>query len=239
MNLAAIGGRLRDLEKEGRLEKLLGQRDDAMPWGDIVWMLQWPGWIGVGIQIWRMANAATVTKDVPPAEMAWCVILALVAAGLGLAGRFVRTKEQRVRQRLRRRGLVVPAALVQANDAFFDPGNDRWLPGSVLVSFDPAVVDRPETLARVGKSLFAMRRADRRTLRPEHAAIAWTLYHEMGPTPSIAVPPELTEGLRDCLLVSAMLPPKPALWQSLFVCLALPGESSPAGAAVVAADVLA
>lgn len=239
MNFAAIGGRLRDLEKQGKLEKMLGLRDDTMPWGDIVWMLQWPGWIGVGIQIWRMANAATATKDVPPAEMAWCVVLALVAAGLGLAGRFVRTKEQRVRQRLRRSGLVVPAALVQANDAFFDADNDRWLPASVLVSFDPAVVDRPETLARVAKSLFAMRRADRRTLRPAHAAIAWTLYHEMGPTPSIVVPPELTEGLRDCVLVSAMLPPKPALVQSLFVCLALPGETSPAGAAVLAADVVA
>lgn len=240
MNLAAIGVRLRELDENGKLDKLLGESDDSMPWADIVEMLQWPAMIGIAIHVWQLANLASATKaSPPPAEIGWLFLLVLVALGLRYGSRFLRTQKERLRRRLRRRGLVVPATLVQANNGFFEPDNDKPWPATVLVSFDPTVVDRAETLARVGNRVFGLKRADRRTLSPEHAALAWDLYHEMGPTKVLPVPADLTEGLRDCVLVSVTLPAQPLEIGPSIVCLALPGESSPIGVAVLPASIAA
>lgn len=238
MNLTDIAARLRELDGKGELDKLLGESDDSMPWSDIVEILQWPAMIGIAIHVWQLANVASATKASPSsAEIGWLCLLVLVALGLRYGSRFLRTPKQRLRRRLRRRGLVVPAAVVQVNNAFFAEDNDRAWPGSVLVSFDPTVVDRIETLARVAKRLFTLKRADRRTLAPDHAALAWNLYHELGPTKALPVPADITEGLRDCVLVSVVMPPRPLEVGPSIVCLALPGESSPDSVAALPASI--
>jgi hypothetical protein len=68
---------------------------------------------------------------------------------------------------------------------------------------------------------------DRRILPPDWVELAWTLYHEMGPTRSLQAPPELCPGLDGCWLVSATIPAKPLREGLALRVLALPGDDSP------------
>jgi hypothetical protein len=239
VNRAALLERLRELEARGRLEKVLVARDEALPWTEVLWLLQYPAMLGVAIHVVCMANAAAATGGAPPAiAFVWLVVLALVAIALRHGWRFARTPAQRLRVRLREHGVLAAGAIVQVNDAFWGEDNDQWLPGSVLVSFDPDAWQRPEALAASARRLFALRDSDRRTLPPEQAALAWDLYHSMWLVQSSRVPSELCDGLRDCWLATAMFPPLPLRDGELLVVLALPGETSPDALALLPAAVV-
>ena len=238
MNLSGISTRLRELDRQSKLEKLLAPVDETLPWAEILNVLHWPAMIGIAIHVCCMA---LVAKEQPPSrgDIGWLALLVFVAIVLKFGSPLARTRMQRLRRQLRRRGLVVPAAIVQANHAFHAPDNKQWLPASLLVAFDPAVLQRPEALAGAAERLFALKGADRRTLPPDHVPIAWSLYHEMGPVASVPVPPELVDGLRDCVLASVMLPPQPLRSTDLLLCLGLSGQPSPHAIAVIPQSAIA
>ena len=234
MNLGAIRDHLRDLERKEKLEKQLAPNDDGLPWADLVWLLQVPAWLGLGIHIYRLATTAMETKQsVPKDEFAWLVLLALVAVVLKFVPPLFRTREQRLRCRVRRTGAFVPAAIVQANSNWYAEGNDRWQPGAVLVSLDPAAMAQPERLAAVAHRVAQWKTQDRRGMAPAQAAVAWQLYHEMGMLPAVAVPPESCDGLRDCLLFSTLLPPSPLRAGPALLGLVVAGETAPEALAMI------
>lgn len=239
MNFQPIERRLAELRKQGKLEEVLHQRVETLPWSEILYVFHYVAIAGLGVHIVRMAMTASQTKERPAdAEFLWFVVLAFVAVALRIASLFARTKAERVMRKVRKHGRCVPAAIVQANPAFFAPGNDQWVPADLLVSFDENAMRSPERLSAVARRLESLRHLDRRTLPPEQAEIAWGLYHEMGPRPSDPVPAALSEGLRDCLLVSVMLPPRPLLEDDCLVGLAIANELSPFAVAVLPAEVM-
>ncbi len=240
MNLAAVRERLTELEDARKLERQLAARDDALSWSDLAWLLQFPAMIGVAIHVVRLANASAATGTAPPRdEWLWLVALALVAIGLHFGWQLARTPVERLRARVREDGVLAAGAIVQVADAFFAAGNDRWLPGNVLVCFDARAWREPQRLVAAAKRLFALRAEDRRTLPPEHAALAWKLYHELGPTQSWSVPSDLCDGLKECWLTSVMVPPEPLRDGELLVVLALPDQTSPDAVALLPHAVLA
>ena len=237
MNRDALRERLHELEQRHQLRQHLGAREDSMPWGDLLWLLQFPAMLGVAIHATRMGLAASAPSgSPPPADVVWLVVLAAIALALRFGGKAVRTPAQRVRERLRRDGVLAAAAIVQVNEAFWRDGNDQRLPGSVLVSFDPRAWRQPEALQAAAERLFALRTADRAALPPEHGALAWDLYHSMWPLPSSRVPSELCEGLHDCWLATVTFPPRPLADGRLLLALALPGETSAEGVALLPAE---
>jgi hypothetical protein len=94
-------------------------------------------------------------------------------------------------------------------------------------------MESPERLAAAAQQLWALKAKDRRTMPLANAAVAWSLYHEMGMLPSLPVPPDLCEGLRDCLLVSTMLPPEPLRMGPALLGLMVAGEMAPEALAVI------
>jgi hypothetical protein len=240
VNYAEVRGRLDELEKKSKLEKRLAKDDNAMlSIADMAFVLQIFAFLGLFTHIVFMANTAGDTKDAPSREdFAWFAVLGLVTAVLHFGWKLLRSRRERTLLRLLRKGEVVPAAMVMVNNGWFDDDNTEWWPGAVLVSFDPRAKVEPAVLMHAASGLFALRKKDRRTLPSEQGAIAWQLYHEMGPGPSVAVPPSLCGGLRDCMLVSAKLPPNPMRDRDLLVCLALAKEWTPDGVRILPADVL-
>jgi len=239
VNLPAVEQRVRELQKKGRLDRLLHDANDRLPWSEILYVLHYAAIAGIAVQVVRMVMIASETKERPAdAEFLWFVFLMLVGASLRVASWFARSKAERVARRVRRYGRVAPAAIVQANPGFFAPDNDQWRPAAVLLCFDPAAVAGPERLNAVAARLESLRRVDRRTLPADDAEIAWRLHHEMGPLPSFRVPGHLTDGLRDCLLVGVMLPPRPLVADECVLCLAVANELSPHAVAVLPAAVL-
>lgn len=237
MNLAPIERRLRELEDLGKLEKLLHQRNETLPWCDVFAVLHYVACVGVAIHVVRVVLHVMETKgSLSDDDYLWFVVLALVAIGLRVASFVARPKAERLAKRVREQGRCLPAAIVQANPLFYAGGNTEWQPADLLVSFDENAASDPERLVGVARRLESLRHEDRRALPRDHAEIAWHLYHEMGPLPSMPVPAALTGGLRDCLLVSAMLPPQPLVVDDCVVCLVIANEVSPCAVAVVPAD---
>ena len=240
MNGEDLRTRLDALEKKSKLEKLLAKDDDPeLSRADMAFVLQLFAVLGLVIHIVRLANAATDTQQSPtPGEFAWLVLLALVTPALQWGGKLLRSRRERLLQRLRQRGQVLPAALVMANQAWFDEENTRWWPGAIVLSADPRAEREPELLQATAKAIFGLRHKDRRTLPADQVELAWTVYHEMGPSPSQTVPAALCHGLRDCVLASVKLPPAPLANGPLLAALALPGETSPDAVRVLPAAVL-
>ena len=236
MNLTQLRKDLTRLEKKDDLEKLLADAGEGLPWNDFVWMLQFPAFVGAAIQITIMGMNAKPDDDSPPAEdMLWMLLLVLV----GLAARFLhplfRSRVQRLRRRLRRKGLVAPAAVVQASGMW---GQLEWVWGIVLCSRDPAVVAEPGRLVEVARGLFALKWQDRATLPDAHAEVAWLLYHELSPVRSVPVPADLAGGLQDCTVTTVMLPAAPIRDGDLLAALVLPGDRDPRAVAILPEAVL-
>lgn len=238
MNLAAMRERLRDLERQGALENLLAPHVE-MPFADLIGLLQYPAFVAAAVHLTRMGLAARGTAARPgDGDLLWLVLLLGIAVLLRFGSARWQGRDAIVRQRVRRKGLLLPAAIVQANDSFGDPDNVEWRAANLLVSFDEAVLAEPARLVRAAERLLDLKFADRRMLPSAEAALAWDLYHEMGPVVSLPVPVQRAEGLRDAWLVSAMLPPQPLRVGDSLLVLALRGERSPHAVAVLPASVV-
>lgn len=232
MNLADLRSRLSRSEKAGDLEKLLNQTDDGLPWNDFVWMLQFPAFLGAGILVAYMASDARPEDSSPPAgQLLALAVLALCGTAMHFLHPFFRNREQKLQYRLRKKGLVVPAALVQANAMWGQV--DEWVYGNVLVSLDPDVVSQPNLLVDAAKNVFAIKSADRSTLPKDQRETAWMLYNELAPIRAVKVPESLTPGLSKCLMASVLLPPEALSEGSLLFALALPHELDPNAIAVL------
>lgn len=239
MKPAEILVQLRRLEYVGRLGKLLDQDVDHLPWGDVAYVMQVPAFLGVGIHLYRMARGASETREGPEqGDLLWLLLLCVVAMTLRLGWRLLRTPTERRHLRVRRRGQLVPATMVQVNDRYFSEGNTASWPGAVLLSFDPLALERPELLSSAAQRLFQLKSVDRRTVPSAHAEIAWSLYHEMWPLASIPVPEDLTSGLRDCVLADAQVPAAPLMQNGHMWALAKPGDLSHHAVAVIPETVL-
>ncbi len=232
MNLADLRARLTRAEKANDLEKLLNQTDDGLPWHDFVWMLQFPAFIGAGILVAFMASDAKPQDAAPPpAQLITLAVLGLLGAAMHFLHPFFRNQVQKKQYRVRKKGLVVPAALVQANSMWGQV--DEWLYGSVLISLDPEVVSRPNLLADAGEIIFATKDKDRSTLPKDQREVAWTLYHELVPVRSVKVPESLTPGLSKCIMASVQLPPEALCEGPLLFALALPNDLDPTAIAIL------
>jgi hypothetical protein len=86
-------------------------------------------------------------------------IVTAVAAALWYAVKRGLAGKKRLRATWRRDAVVVPAALVMANDRLFAPGDDPCLPGCVVVSFDARFERNPEALAEIALRAFALKSA--------------------------------------------------------------------------------
>jgi len=236
MNLPELNRRIRDLEKDDKLDGMLASVDEGLPWSDFLWMLQFPAYIGIAIQVTRMGMAASESDDGPPPEqLAWLMLLVVIALALKFLHPLARNRMQRLRRRLRRRGVVAAAAIVQAHDQWLE--SDEWWPGTVLISFDVEAMKEPQRLVEAARSLFSLKHADRRELPEEHAGIAWSMYHEMGHLHTRPVPPDLTNGLARCYLATVDLPPEPLKLGEGYLALALEGVEDPAAVAMLPAEV--
>lgn len=232
MNLADLRSRLSRSEKAGDLEKLLNQNDDGLPWNDFVWMLQFPAFCGAGIVAAYMASAARPEDSSPPVDQLLALaILALCGTAMHFLHPLFRSREQKLQYRLRKKGLVVPVALVQANALWGHV--DEWVYGNILVSLDPDAVSQPNLLVDAAKYVFALKSIDRSTLPKDQREIAWNLYNELAPVRAVKVPDSLTPGLSKCLMASVLLPPEALSEGSLLFALALPNELDPNAIAVL------
>jgi hypothetical protein len=235
MNIHQLLTRLDELRRRKQLAALLPKRPDGrMPWASWLSALWYLGFLAAGV---ALAVAAINSKqpDVVRAQVTVAVVLGL----LGLLARglaFVAVpREERIRNRLCRSGSLVPGAMLQANNRFFDDDNQEPLPGNLLISFDHRALERPERLTAVAASVARLKGADRRTLPAPLAAIAWDLYHELGPTLTLPLPPEHADGLLHTFVISALLPPRPERLGDVFAVLALRGDLSWHAAAVLPA----
>jgi hypothetical protein len=224
---------LRRLDDIGRLGKLLDRRPHWLPWGEIAWWLQFGAFGGVAAGWLRGARLASETGSIPAGERAWLHGLLVLALALRFGARWLRSDWERRFDRVLEAGELVPAAVAQANDRHFAPGNTESWPGAVVISFDPRATSRPELLHGIAARVEALRRVDRRTLPSRHAEVAWTVFHEMHPVRSIPIPGDLTDGVRDCVLATVMLPARPLVRDGLLRALALRGDSSPDALAIL------
>jgi len=237
MNLSDVRGRLSKLERKEDLEKLLATVDEGLPWHDFVWMLQFPAYIGAAIQVTMMGMNAKEGDDGPPGEeMAWLLLLVLIGVAMKFLHPLFRNKLQKLRRRVRKKGFVLPAALVQANSLWGQVEN--WVHGSVLICFDPNIVNKPELLTEAAKSVFALKGVDRSTLPKDQRALAWSLYHELAPVRSIKVPESLTGGLKNCIMATVQLPPEALCEGSLLFALAVPDNLDPNAIAMLPEEVM-
>ncbi|MCK5940878.1 MAG: hypothetical protein KAI24_02815 [Planctomycetes bacterium] len=237
MNLADVRKALTRLEKKDDLEAMLAPADEGLPWHDFVWMLQFPAYIGIAIHVAVMGANARPEDDLPPdAEILWLLFLVMIALALKFLHPLFRNRIQKLRRRVRRKGLVVPAAIVQASPNW---GQTDWAWGTVVISRDPSVLQDTERLVDAARGLFDLKWADRRELPEAHAKIAWGLYHEITPLRSQPVPDELANGLRDCIVATVQLPAEPLRSGALMLALALPDERDPHAVAMLPDDVLA
>jgi hypothetical protein len=239
MNPTELRKHLDRLEKDSKLEKQLESGVDHLPWADIAWAMQYPALIGLVIQIVSMATAARPADQRPPAvEIAWTLFLALMMLVLRLGWPLLRSARERRRLRLRRRGWVVPAAIVQINNGFYAGDNTEWCPGSLLLSADPKATANPKLLLEAADRIGELGTKDRRQMPAAHAEVAWALYHQMAPVKSVPVPPELAGGLGNCMLVSVQVPPQPLSAAGTLWALTLADDLSPDAVAILPSSVV-
>lgn len=232
--------RIRELAAKGRLDAMLPPRtDDLLPWPDWFGVMSFVLLVGAGIAISMFAveeRPPGVDADFDhPSFLAGLSMIALAGACWVMA-RVTVPRWQRQRKKLGRRGVIVPAAIVQANAAWYDPDNEAHLPGSVVVSFDPAAREAPDRVRAVASAVADLGESDRRELPAGHVVLAWAVYHGFAPHRSLAVPEELCGGLERCWLVSTRLPARPLRHEGTCVALALSGDASRDAVAVLPED---
>lgn len=233
------------LEWTGKLEKHIPEATPAMPWADVISILPFVFYAAIFVHMVRLVLAAAEAQKAggaprpPDAEVLWLVLLIVLSQLARFGWGLVRTREESLGRRLRRKGKLVPTAIVQANNNYYDPDNEAPWPGALLVSFDPVALETPEKLDEAARGLARLKHADRSQLPPAHAAVAWWLFHEMAPVESIAIPPELSCGLKECQLSAATLRPGDYEHEGRLWVLALRKSRSPLAVATIPAKVLA
>lgn len=132
----------------------------------------------------------------PLAIVAWFVspwpvfaVTAVVATASVLVAFRCKSRAERLDRALFSEGMIVPAALVQANDDLFDPEGEEDLPGAVLVSFDPYYTRHPAALVRLASSVFSWKHTPFDRLPPDARRIGWDLRTELVGLPPRPVPP--------------------------------------------------
>jgi hypothetical protein len=233
------------LEWTGKLAKFLPKYDPAMPWADVVSVLPYVFYAAIFVHLCRMVIAAAELQKAggeprPPTEhVLWLLLLVVLSQFARFGWALVRTKEETIGHRLRRKGRLLPTAIVQANQNYYDPDNEDPWPGVALVSFDAKALARPELLDEIAHDLARLKRADRSQLSPEHAAVSWWLFHEMGPIESMPIPPDLSRGLSECQMSCVTLAPGDYEHEGRLWVLALRKSRSPLAVATIPAEVLA
>lgn len=243
MNPQELRTHLRRLWWRGKLHQLLPGHQSGSPWPEVLFIVHLVFYAAAALHFWRWAPGTEQTDAAPPGGgLAWFVTLLLCGVALRVGWPLARSQEQRLKARLRASGELVPATVVQANSAYFDPANRNRYPGSLLVSFDPRAESELDKLDRAGDRVRTLKFADRSQLPRAHADIGWRLYHEIAQIPAYPVPEDLTEGLKDCWLVSASIAPDdymagPSNGGMMWV-LALRGATSPHAVATIPRAVL-
>ncbi len=146
----------------------------------------------------------------PLAIVAWFVapipvfaVIALIAVvSIAVALRF-NARAERPDRTLFSKGVIVPAAVVQANSGLFDEDDEDDLPGSMLVSFDPYFARHPAALVRLASSVFSWKNAPLDQLPPDARRIGWDLRTELGGLPPRPVAPAIG-GRPDTWLVDVL-----------------------------------
>ncbi|MCA8975881.1 MAG: hypothetical protein KDC98_14260 [Planctomycetes bacterium] len=234
--------RVRRLAKADELDKKLLFPDRSnLPWSEWLSIMHWIAWVAAGIAV-----AVFALADRPPgvdadfAHPSFLTALALIPFGAvcWLLSFVVVPRWERTRRRLGRRGAILPAAIVMVHTQWFEEDDDRPWWGMVAFSFDPKALAEPQRLRDIGRSLFALKEVDRRTLPEDQVRVAWTLYHEMGPVRSQPVPAALSHGLAGCFMANVQFPPDALIDDGLLVALALPDDRSPDAAALLTSELL-
>lgn len=235
MSLDDIRYRVRGLARKDQLQKQLHKTDDdALPWSDWLFVVPWLAYASAGVAMYYAAQAPRAANDLPPLS-ALLPPAALIVFGslcLLLSKLTVPARERR-RKRLFQDCLVVPAWVVQANNHWFAADNKEWWPGNVVFSLDAGAAIEPQRLRLVAGALARLKHQDRRTLPPDQVALAWDLYHEMGPTRTLPVPPSLCQDLQPLCMASVWLPPDPLLHGEALLALVLAGDDAPDAVAML------
>lgn len=232
------------LEWTGKLHKHLPRLESAMPWADIISLLQYVFYVAIAAHLTRMVLAAAEAQKAggeprpPDGDILWLLLLMVLSQVARYGWWLLRTRDEAIGHRLRRRGKLLPAAIVQVHDSYFDPDQEKRCGAWLLMSFDRQAHEAPARLDAIARKLFALKRADRSKLSPEHAAIAWSIFHEIGLTESRSVPEDLTGGLRTCQMSFAWVHREDFHHEARLWVLALPRTRSPLGVAAIPREVL-
>lgn len=162
--------------------------DDYEPQGGLGHLYRdlWSLWaivagIGTGALIGMFDAWIRVSKPAHAMLLLGCLALALV-------GWLARHPDTRTWNRLRKKGVARPAAVVQANMRLWDaPDGERWA-AVVVFSFAPELGDDPAALQELASRLFALKAADRTQLPGELRPVAWSLANELPCHPRVPVP---------------------------------------------------
>jgi len=212
MSLDAIRARVHALAASGKLDRRLQPRKDGgLPWSEWLWVDGAFALVAGAIVIGRAGMRVADTKQpVAVADVLHAAALLALSGACFLLARWVVPAAERRRRRLLKNGVLVPAAVVQANGRWYSAENTEWQPATILWSAAAGSPADTEDLEQVAAAVSALKHQDRRVMPLEQARLAWDLYHEMGPGPSLPVPPELAHGQSSVRMGAAMLPPRGA-----------------------------
>ena len=227
------GGLREFLAPSGRVE---------LPWSSWFFVVGWVAIVSAGIAARRIGDASP-GEGAPPVEAFLPVALLVLAWVLGMVlSMTTRTREERCERALKKKGVVVPAAVVMANGNWQDVHPDeregscrgQWWQGVVVYGFDPEVEER--VLEEAGRALFDLKTSDRTALDPERLVLAWTLWQEQAGHQGLRVPDGFVSGLRDAWMASVPLPHDPLRHGDCVVALAVPNDPTPGSVVVLPAE---
>jgi hypothetical protein len=131
-------------------------------------------------------------------------------------------------EHVRKKGRVLFAALVQANNMLFEPGDDD-LPAQFLITFDPKLQQRPRELLTMAERVFDLKNTEPKG--PDLQLVARTVTDEKyRPDSRDKLPVSFTGGpvvYSVHIMVHRALLKNGILQKKYIVCKALPGDSGP------------